>query len=73
MFKDAEISIDVSFVRLFDGFGELFMVPLRVFGGVNVKAPSLGVVLQRFGVRGGYNRLFVRRLRWGWRVVCSGL
>ena len=73
MFKDAEISIDVSFVRLFDGFGELFLVPLRVFGGVNVKAPSLGVVLKPCGVRDGDSGLFLRRLRRRWHAGCSGL
>ena len=50
--KDAEISIDVSCVRLFDGFGELCLVPLRIFGGVNVKVPSLGEVLKPCRVHG---------------------
>ena len=63
MFKDAGISINVSFVRLFDGFGELFLVPLRIFGGVNVKVPSLGEVLKPCRVHDRDSGLFIRQSR----------
>ena len=44
--KDAGISVDVSFLRVFEGYCELGPVPLRIFGCVNEKVPSFGVVLQ---------------------------
>ena len=73
MFNDAGIPIDVCFVRLFEGIGDLCLVPLRVFGGVNVKAPSLGEVLESYDIRSGDSGLFLRRLRRGWLAGCSGL
>ena len=43
--ENAQITRDVSLVRLFDGFGESVLVPLCILGGVNVDVPTLGEVL----------------------------
>ena len=45
MVENAEITRDVSLVRLFHGFDESVLMPLCILGGVNVDVPYLGEVL----------------------------
>ena len=45
MVENAEVTRDVSLVRLFDGFDESVLMPLCILGGVNVDEPTLGEVL----------------------------
>jgi hypothetical protein len=45
MVENAEVTRDVSLVRLFHGFGESVSMPLCILGGVNVDVPTLGEVL----------------------------
>ena len=43
--ENAQITRDVSPVRLFHGFDESVLMPLCILGGVNVDVPYLGEVL----------------------------
>ena len=45
MVENAEVTRDVSLVRLFHGFDENVLMPLCIRGGVNVDVPTLGEVL----------------------------